>query len=243
MQQFRVYTEQPLNPGETIQLEAGPSRHLLQVLRLKAGDAVTLFNGDGHDYSSQLEASTRKCAVVRIIDRGEAEPPTALSLTLAIGISKGDRMEYAIQKAVELGVDCIVPLTTQHCVVRLPAERQAKKVEHWQQVIIAACEQSGRRRIPACQPIASFENWLSECNEEGLLLDPRANATLPQLSAPQSGRLTLLVGPEGGLSEQECAAALEKGFRGTRLGPRILRTETAPLAALAAIQTLWGDYR
>ncbi len=157
----------------------------------------------------------------------EPEPP--LAIALAVGVSRGERMDFVIQKAVELGVAGILPLLTERSVVRLDAERADRRHAHWRGVLVAACEQSGRRRLPVLEPAVAWRAWTLPADGMRLLLDPSAEASLPMLAAPR-GRVTLLVGPEG-------------GFTPVRLGPRILRTETAPLAALAAIQALWGDLR
>lgn len=244
MQRHRIYTSQPLQPGNRIMLEEGPTRHLVQVLRLKTGAEIILFNGDGHDYSAHLGETSRRSSYAEVQQRLEpAEAPACLQIHLAIGISKGERMDFAIQKAVELGVAEITPLITERCQVRLPSERQAKRLQHWRQVIIAACEQSGRRRIPSLNPVQELHSWLGVANTaDGLLLDHRADRVLHELPPPGE-TVTLLVGPEGGLSATERKQATTNGFSGLRLGPRVLRTETAPLAAIAAIQTQWGDFR
>ena len=244
MQQHRIYTGQPLQPGVVVILEESPARHLTQVLRLKAGAEITLFNGDGHDYSARLNEVSRRATSAQV-DRclEPAEAPAPLQIHLAIGISRGERMDFAIQKAVELGVADITPLITERCQVRLPGERQEKRLQHWQQVIIAACEQSGRRYIPALNHVMELNAWLRHrVTQGGILLDHRAESALHELPPP-SGEVTLLIGPEGGLSADEQTQAAAAGFTGVRLGPRVLRTETAPLAAIAAIQTLWGDFR
>jgi 16S rRNA (uracil1498-N3)-methyltransferase len=244
MQQHRIYTSQPLQSGASLTLEEEPARHLTQVLRLKAGAEIILFNGDGHDYRARLDEVTKRSTGARIEQRLEpAEAPAALQIQLAIGISKGERMDFAIQKAVELGVTGITPLISERCVVRLPSERQERRLHHWQQVIIGACEQSGRSLVPACHPVLNLNDWLSfQETAGGILLDHRAHRTLPEL-APPTGAVRLLIGPEGGLSAQEREQAAAHGFTGVRMGPRVLRTETAPLAAIAVIQALWGDFR
>ncbi|WP_428634073.1 16S rRNA (uracil(1498)-N(3))-methyltransferase [Sedimenticola sp.] len=244
MQQHRIYTHQTLQPGTALTLEEGPARHLTQVLRLKSGAEIILFNGDGHDYSAHLDEVSRRRTSAIVEQRLEpAEPPAALQIHLAIGISKGERMDFAIQKAVELGVTDITPLITERCMVRLPSDRQEKRLQHWQQVIIAACEQSGRRYIPTLNPVMSLTDWLpSRATQGGILLDHRAEHALHELATP-ADQVTLLIGPEGGLSAEERKLAAANGFNGVRMGPRVMRTETAPLAAIAAIQTLWGDFR
>ena len=245
MRQVRAYTAQPLEPGARVALEQQPSRHLTQVLRLQVGDAVVLFNGDGHDYSGILVAGRRDAAEVAL-DVGPAgapEPAPVLEIELALGISKGERMDFALQKAVELGVSTLTPLFTKRGVVRLSGERLARRQKHWQGVVIAACEQSGRRRVPGVQHARALNDWLSAARGTALLLDHRAEQGLDRIPPPTDGRVSLLIGAEGGLTPPEREAAAAAGLIGVRLGPRILRTETAPLAAIAAMQVLWGDFR
>jgi 16S rRNA (uracil1498-N3)-methyltransferase len=242
----RIYTNQTLTPGGEIDLESEAARHLVQVLRFRCGSMLTLFNGDGFDYNAELLiADKRKCRI-KIRLRGEPEPPLPLNIELAIGISKGERMDFAVQKAVELGISCISLLLTERSVVRLSALRLEKRMDHWQKIVIGACEQSGRKRIPEIRTVGRLENWFATTSRKniGLVLDHRAESTLASLKHPISQQaISLLVGPEGGLTEDEVVAATKLGFIPIRLGPRILRTETAPLAAVSAIQTLWGDFR
>jgi len=243
MRRPRVHTPQPLAIGERLELEPQAARHLTQVLRLRPGSEAILFNGDGCDWPARILHSDRRRTRLEVFDCSPPEPPPVLDIHLGIGISKGERMDYAIQKAVELGVARITPLQTARCVVHLAAQRQRKRLDHWRGVVIAACEQCGRRRLPELSPQTDLGSWLSEPGEHlGLLLDHRADRSLNRLPRPDAG-IRLLVGPEGGLSEQERDAALTTSFTGVRLGPRVLRTETAPLAAIAAMQVLWGDFR
>lgn len=238
----RIYTEQALAIGINIVLESNPSRHLLNVLRLRVGASLELFNGDGSSYlgTITLTEKNKATALVEKLNMSEALPP--FDIHLAIGISKGERMDYAIQKAVELGVTSITPLISERTAVRLAKDRQDKKQRHWQNIITSACEQSYRNRIPTCAPITSFSDWLKDTPLPCLLLDPRSNQTLSDTPPPQT-QISLLVGPEGGLSELEVELAQTHGCIGIRLGPRVLRTETAPLAAISAIQMLWGDFK
>ena len=240
----RIYTPQPLAAGVSVALEPGARRHVTQVLRLGAGAALVLFNGDGRDYAARLITAGGDGAVAKVLDAGPAEPEPPLALTLALGISRGERMDYALQKAVELGAAALVPLFTERSLVKLKDQRLDKRRRHWQGVVVAACEQSGRRRLPALAPPQKLGTWLAALPAEhaGVLLHHAATRTLAQLPTPV-GALTLLVGPEGGLAAEERAAAEGRGFVPVRLGPRVMRTETAPLAALAAMQTLWGDFR
>ncbi|MCF7991918.1 MAG: 16S rRNA (uracil(1498)-N(3))-methyltransferase [Thiohalocapsa sp.] len=250
----RIYTPQALAVGSDLQLEPRASKHLVQVLRLGAGDEVVLFNGDGRDYPARIESSARGAAVVRVLGSGEPEPPPSIDITLALGISKGERMDLALQKAVELGVSSLVPLFTERSVVRLDAARLDKRMQHWQGIVIAACEQSHRRLLPTLGPAIRLDHWLAQWASQrpgaasgqaacGLMLDHRSTVAMPALPAPAGSAVTFLVGPEGGLSAGEREAAAACGFRGVRLGPRVMRTETAPLAAIAAAQALWGDFR
>jgi len=246
MRLTRLHVDLDLRPGAEIDLPSAQARHAVQVLRLERDAPLVLFNGDGHDYSARLVEPGRDRVRVLVESRGDPEPESRLDIHLALGISKGERMDFAIQKAVELGVNRITPLFTRRAQVRLDGARLDKRLEHWQGVVVAACEQSGRRRLPTLEPAGGLEVWLETAHGDGfaggLLLDPLAERALPALPAPESG-LTLLIGPEGGLDPREREAARRHGFQGVRLGPRILRTETAPLAAIAVIQALWGDFR
>lgn len=236
----RIFVDEPLNSGAQVTLTAGPAQHLIGSLRLASGAPLILFNGDGRDYGARLLTTNRGGVSVAIETVGEPEPQPPLVVRLGIGISKGERFDLVLQKAVELGAAALQPLFTERTVVRLTGERLAKRQQHWLGVVIAACEQSGRRRLPELAPASRLTDWLAKRQPGGLLLDPNARGGLKDLAAP-TGPLTLLIGPEGGLSDKERGAATRNGFTGVRLGPRILRTETAPLAALAAAQVLWGD--
>lgn len=239
MRTHRVYADLALPAGSEITLPPGPSRHLLQVLRLRQGDELVVFNGDGRDVPATVSGVRKEAARVTLGSPGPEEPPLALPLHLGLGISKGERMDFAIQKAVELGVAAITPLFTERCVVKLDAARLEKRLAHWHGVLVGACEQCGRRRLPPLHAATALHDWLAQAGP-GLLLDHRAEQGLTDLPRPGAG-LSLLVGPEGGLGETERTAAGAAGLTGVRLGPRIMRTETAPLAAIAAMQVLWGD--
>ena len=241
----RIYIDKPLAPETDIRLESAPSHHLVRVLRLSAGADLTLFNGDGHDYRARLVDADQRAAGARILSRSEAEPAPPLRITLGIGVSKGERMDFVIQKSVELGACAIQPLFCARSVVQLKGERLTRKLTHWRGVALAACEQSGRRRITTIAEPNTLTGWLggrARSADAHLMLDPLGSRSLAELAPPLDG-VRLLVGPEGGFTEPERDAARERGFVGIRLGPRILRTETAPLAAIAAIQALWGDLR
>ncbi len=238
----RVYLDQPLSSSAPLRLPEGPARHLTQVLRLGPGDALLCFNGDGRDRSARVLEAGRQGVVLAVEGAGDLEPEPSLRIQLALGISRGERMDYAIQKAVELGVVGIQPLFTERSMVQLKGERRDRRLAHWRGVLIGACEQSGRRRLPMLATVQELADWLAADPKGVLLLDPRAPRSLAQGERPGS-EVTLLVGPEGGLSPQERNLASRHGVTGVRLGPRILRAETAPLAAIAVLQALWGDFR
>jgi 16S rRNA (uracil1498-N3)-methyltransferase len=243
----RIFIEQPLSVGQTITIPEPAARHLTQVLRLSVQAPVLVFNGDGHQYNAQITtlARARQAMTLQILTEATAlcaTPPT-LQLTLAVGLSRAERFDLVLQKAVELGISQIIPLITKRTLVQLNAERHAKRLTHWQRIIIGACEQSGRCCLPTLKPCCPFQDWLEQAPEEGIMLDHRATTTLNERPAPKNGRLTLLTGPEAGLTQQERDSAQAAGLQPIRLGPRILRTETAPLAALAAIQMVWGDFK
>ncbi|MGE5152533.1 MAG: 16S rRNA (uracil(1498)-N(3))-methyltransferase [Bdellovibrio bacteriovorus] len=237
----RVFVDLPLIRGQVITLPEGPGRHLTQVLRLGVGASLWVFNGDGSDYGARLVALGHGGTTLAVGERGPEEPPPPVAIRLAIGVSKGERMDYAIQKSVELGVTRISPLFTERSVVQLSGDRLTRRMAHWQGILVGACEQSGRRRLPRLDPAAVFADWIGTAPAGSLLLDAQADDTLVALPRP-GAEVTLLVGPEGGLSPSERRVAKAHGCRPVRLGPRVLRTETAPLAAIAAIQALWGDF-
>ena len=224
----------------------GPqARHVFQVLRMKAGASLTLFNGDGAEYDAVIAHAGKGVVSARIEGVRAVARESPLDITLCQGISRGERMDYTVQKAVELGVSRIEPVTTSRGVVRLDAARARQKSDHWQAVAISACEQCGRNRVPPVAPVEHLQGWLARFRggaaSTGILLDPESRCGLAQLPRPPGG-MTLFAGPEGGLTADERQAALRAGLVAVRLGPRVLRTETAALAALAAMQTLWGDF-
>jgi 16S rRNA (uracil1498-N3)-methyltransferase len=249
MSEPRIYVDMDLAAGLVMSLPEEAYRHLVIVLRRIPGDAVTLFNGRGGEYAAKVESVAKRNLTVRIEEFRAVERESPLPVTLAQAVSKGEHMDYSIQKAVELGVGMIQPLITDHVVVRLNAERWARKQEHWQGVVNSACEQCGRNRVPAvATPVALVEAVQAASPGLNLVLTPAAEAeSLGTLFARHGkpGKLppvTLLIGPEGGLDAPEVSAARLAGFVGCRLGPRVLRTETAALAALAALQSVAGDF-
>lgn len=241
----RFHCDLPLAPGRQIELPVEAARHAVGALRLRDGDGITLFNGDGAEYPGILELRG-KVAFARITDRAEPERESPLHITLAQGISSGERMDLTLQKAVELGISAIRPLMMRRTVVRLGGEKVEKRLRHWRGVVIAACEQCGRNQVPPVGDIQESLTWLKSPEVRDtpnrFLLDPEGDVGLGGLAPPQ-GPVLLLAGPEGGFDPVERKAALAAGFRRLRLGTRILRTETAALAALAAMQACWGDFR
>ena len=244
MRNIRSYVDQPLAVGQRITLPEGSSAHLLRVLRLAPGDVVTLFNGDGHDYSARLLTAAKRGAEAEITSRQPVPRESPLRITLVQGVARGEKMDLVLQKATELGVDAFTPVVTERTEVRLDAERAGKRMAHWRGVVAAACEQSGRAVLPRLsQPTALSAYAGDEQADIKLVLDPTGDVGLSSVAPGAGQSIALVVGPEGGLSEQDLATLRAAGFRGLRLGPRILRTETAGLAAVAALQALYGDLR
>ena len=239
----RFYHPHKLAPGATVSLTPNAAVHASRALRLQVGDQALLFNGDGNDYACELIVvkKTEVVAKIKAVQHVDSESPVKISLAQAI--SSGDRMDYTIQKAVEMGVGAIQPIASQRSVVKLSGERAEKRREHWQNVVISACEQSGRAVLPPVAPPLSLPDWLAQPSAATLriTLSPNAERCLHDLPPP-AGEVCLLIGAEGGLTDEEIAMAASQGFVPVRLGKRILRTETASLAAISAIQTLWGDY-
>jgi 16S rRNA (uracil1498-N3)-methyltransferase len=236
-------------PGEIAahgecRVAAGQAHHVIHVLRLQAGAPLTLFDGRGGEYAALIKRIDKSGLALTVSERIEASRESPLDVVLAQGISSGERMDYTVQKCVELGVTAIQPLITQRSVVRLAGERAERRVAHWQSVTVAACEQCGRNRLPDVLPVQPLMKWLgtpAPSNGVRFLLSPYANSTrLRDMNRPQ-GKVTLLVGPEGGWNTEETQAALSAGYSPLALGPRVLRTETAAVAVLAAMQSLWGD--
>jgi 16S rRNA (uracil1498-N3)-methyltransferase len=236
----RIYTGQELQAHAEIVLEPGPSQHLSRVLRMKVGDALVLFDGSGGQYPATISAIDRKAVVVASAAMETLECESPLQLQLGIAVSRGERMDWVVQKATELGVSSIAPLVSERTEVKLGAERGEKKLRHWQQIAVSACEQCGRNRLPEVLPPQPLQHWLQAVQADvRLVLHHSASNRDPGSSAPAS--IALLVGPEGGLSAEEIRAAEAAGFAALQLGPRVLRTETAPLAAIAILQSRWGD--
>jgi len=242
MRHPRVHVDHELAPGMTVTLPAVAANHLVRVLRLQFGDRVTLFNGDGHEYETELIAAGKHDVRVRVIDGREVDTRSSLRLTLAQSLARGDKMDWIVQKATELGVERIVPVISERTEVRLSGDRAQRRWSHWHGIIVGACEQSGRTRLPGLEPIQPLERWLSSLRPgvTRIVLSPRGQARLRDLS-PDQCNIILAVGPEGGYSDADLALFRQADFQPLRLGPRTLRTETAGLAALAGLQSLCGD--
>lgn len=237
----RLFLPQTLAEGATLRLDEESRHYLATVLRLKRGFELTVFNGEDDDeYAAKVVAAGRDGIVLAIGAARSRNAESPLAVHLGLGISRGERMDLAIQKAVELGAARITPLFTEHCVVRLEPERSGQRLRHWLKVARGACEQCGRNRVPEVDEPLALVDWIDGREGCKLFLDPRGTAKLKDLPRPERA-VSLLSGPEGGFSERERDLARRAGFVPLRLGPRILRTETAALAALAAMQALWGD--
>ncbi len=273
MSNLRFYSPEKLRVGAPIKLSDNAAIHATKVMRLSVGDKLVLFDGSGFDFECELLSVQKSATTAQVLSAIEIGNESPLNITLLLGISAGDRMDIGIQKAVELGVNQIVPMRTERSVVKLDADKAKKRVEHWQNVVIAACEQSGRAKIPAVFAPEGLSAWLQpqglspqnipakagysyvkannhEPHSGGglintkktlILLNPIGAKKLSEIKKPV-GEIVLLIGAEGGLSDKEIALAISQGFQSIVLGARVLRTETAPLAAIAAMQTIWGDF-
>ena len=237
----RIYCPGPITPNTSVTLDATSAGHLVRVLRMQNEDAIIVFDGQGHEYDASLCNVSKRSADAFIAALRKTEQTSPLHLHLGQVISKGDRMDFTIQKATELGIHDITPLWSQRCDVKLNQERLQKKCEHWQRVAISACEQSGRCHVPTIHAPQTLSDWLAQIQADcKLVLHPHNQSPLKEQAVPKS--VALLVGPEGGLSDDEVLLCQQRQFNGLTLGPRILRTETAALTALAVLQYQWGDF-
>jgi 16S rRNA (uracil1498-N3)-methyltransferase len=237
----RIHCDVRLGPGAQMTLAPEAAQHVAKALRLKAGDSIVVFDGRGGEYEATIQRIDRDRVDVKVGAWRDTETEAAFEMGLVQGLPESDKMDWIIQKSVELGAAWIQPVICDRSVVRLSAERAAKREAHWRRVAVAACEQSGRNRVPEVRPTLGFMNWVAlPASARRWVLTPGAPALAAQ-PRPDSA-IELLVGPEGGLSERERDLAVSQGCMPVCLGPRVMRTETAPLAAFAAINALWGDF-
>jgi len=239
MRLSRFFIDAPLSLGEH-ELPEAQAHYISRVLRMAEGDAVQLFDGSGQEFLGALLEVGKKRVSVRLDQAFAGQPASSLHIHLGQGLSRGERMDWAIQKATELGVDAITPIVSERCEVRLKDERADKRLLHWRQIAVSACEQCGRSTVPVIHPPQLLADWLAGTEAAlKLVLHPVAE---PLISHAAPATLAFLIGPEGGLSDAEVEQAQRSGFHAARLGPRVLRTETAPVVALAVAQQLWGDF-
>lgn len=237
----RIHHPEPLSVGENITLCEDAANHVGRVLRMGAGQAVQLFDGSNQVFDAEIIQADKKSVRVKVLSASEDDRESPLWLHLGQVMSRGEKMEFTIQKAVELGVNVITPLFSERCGVKLDAERLNKKLQQWQKIAIAACEQCGRNRVPEVRPAMELEAWCAEQDDAlKLNLHPRASASINTLPQPVE-RVRLLIGPEGGLTADEIAMTANHQFTDILLGPRVLRTETTALTAITALQVRFGD--
>ncbi len=242
----RLFCQGEIAAGQTLGLPDKPAHHARDVLRLTVGDEVTLLNGLGGEFRARLASVTKTQVTVHILEFHQRETEAPYPVTIAQGLAGGDKMDWVVEKSVELGATTIQPLAASRSVLRLNPERAAKRLEHWRAIAQSACEQCGRNRIPAIAPVVAIDHWLAAMRLQPglkLLLSPVHATRFSSLPEPTPGTpITLLIGPEAGLSDAEESHAEAAGFAPILLGPRVMRTETAALAALAAIHARWGDF-
>jgi 16S rRNA (uracil1498-N3)-methyltransferase len=239
----RLFVSGQLINGSELVLEGDRARYLGRALRLAVGDDISVFNGEGGEWSAGIDAMTKSTVTLSIGAQAESGTESALKIHLVQGISRGERMDFVVQKATELGVKRITPVLTEYGVVKLDAARAEKRRDHWQNIAVSACEQSGRTRLPLIDTPMALTDWFGDKPTEvdaELILAPGAPTSLASIAAPET-KVCVLIGPEGGFSHTEYEDADVAGFRAVSLGPRVLRTETAAIAALTAMQSLWGD--
>ena len=240
----RLFTDQPLTPGDQVVLKGNVAQHLGRVLRSRSGDHIALFNGDGQEFAAQVLTVNKGEVSAEVGAAASPQTESPVYTTLGLCLSKGDRFDWAIQKATELGVGAIAPLQSERVDFSIPPDRMGKRIAHWQQIAISACEQCGRVKVPSITPPQSLAVWVENVSAEQKWVLHCADNTDASASAMTPGTprdAALLIGPEGGLTDQEFAAASAEGFQLLQLGPRVLRTETAPAAALSVLGVFWGE--
>ena len=239
----RLFIHEELRPGQAVQLDAEQARYIGRALRLRPGDALTVFNGESGEFEASLTSIDKTSAEVTVRAQLETDTESALKVHLVQGVSRGERMDVVVQKATELGVKRISPVLTEYGVVKLDGNRAGKRREHWQKIAVSACEQCGRTRPPLIDDPVPLKTWFgakTDATDVDLILRPGTSTSMASLEAPQT-KVCLLIGPEGGFSEVEYEDAEVAGFTAVSLGPRILRTETAAIAAVTVAESLWGD--
>jgi 16S rRNA (uracil1498-N3)-methyltransferase len=244
MRLTRVYVDTPIAAGKRLVVAGSAANHIMRVLRLRTGDELTVFDGSGGEFGARIEEFRKDAVVVSVEDHRAIDRESPLSLTLVQGISRGERMDWIIQKATELGASRIAPVFTKRSVVRLDEKQAERKLQHWRAITVAACEQCGRNRLPDLTTPVDFFDVLPESFTPGttrLLLSPSGALHIDDLREVSTGAVSVLIGPEGGLDEVEQEAAIAAGFKAVRMGPRVLRTETAAIAALTILQSYFGD--
>jgi 16S rRNA (uracil1498-N3)-methyltransferase len=241
MRVSRIFQAMPLQCGDQIVLDEDGSHYVRTVLRLKKESNIIVFNGQGGEFLGNILESSRQRVTIDILEWIDKNVESNLKVFLGLSISKGSRMDYAIQKAVELGVHTIMPLISERTVVKLTKEKQSQKIEHWQKIANHAAEQCGRTMVPVIHDVQLLFKWIDKQSGTKIFLDPNSTVKLSSL-VPKQPKVTLLSGPEGGFSQQERRMVSSSGFNSVQLGKRILRSETVAVAALAAVQTIWGDY-
>lgn len=243
MRLTRCHVAVPLSVGARVVLPEGVAGHLTRVLRLRMGEGCVLFNGDGFDYAGTLVATDKRASVVEIASARQVGNESPLRIILVQGVARGEKMDLILQKATELGVAAFEPVMAERTEVKLDAERAIKRMAHWSSVISSACEQSGRARVPGIRAVVPLADAIAALVRPSLLLtlDPNGESSIGSMDAPTNARVTIAVGPEGGWSPRDRDQLRAAGFQGLRLGPRVLRTETAGLAAIAALQARFGD--
>lgn len=242
MRLTRVHVTGPLTAGRRHAIDGDAANHIARVLRLRQGEPLTLFDGRGGEYAARIEEFRKGAVIVSVDEQLPVARESPLPITLAQGVSRGERMDWVVQKATELGVTRIIPVLTERSVVRLDAKQAERKRLHWQAIAVAACEQSGRDRIPGVDVPLTLAEFAGKADSRAtrVLLSPTGSQRVADLPRAEGG-IVVLIGPEGGLSEAEQRAALAAGFVAVRLGPRVLRTETAAVAALTLLQHRFGD--
>ena len=244
MRNPRLFTDQPLTPGDQVVLKDNVAQHLGRVLRSRSGDHIALFNGDGQEFAAQVLTVSKGEVSVEVGAAASPQTESPVYTTLGLCLSKGDRFDWAIQKATELGVGAIAPLQSERVDFSIPPDRMEKRIAHWQQIAISACEQCGRVKVPSITPPQSLAVWVESASAEQKWALHCTEDTSVSTSAVTQGAprdAALLIGPEGGLTDQEFGVASAEGFQLLQLGPRVLRTETAPAAALSVLSVFWGD--